>query len=410
MAAPAIVILADDLTGAADSAGAFAAAGLVTAIPLCDAPTPSADVLAVSSECRDVAECDVEARNRVALARARAAGAPRLWYRKIDSVLRGHPGLEIALTMQALGLQRAICAPALPAEGRVTRDARVYVHGLPLHTMTLGVGVRTSFIVDHFRQAVTGRIGVVHLDTVRRGEEALAAGIDAFSDALVIIDAETDADLGTIARVAVALRETLLVGSAGLASAMRCVLPAGPGAPSPPPIRRTGRPTLAIAGSRHEATARQIDRAAGAGVPVVAPSTIEDLSDPARFAELQEAIASRLVAGSDVIVTTAGCPPSSLPGHLIAEHLARLAAVPCRKGLVGGLFLTGGDVAAAVCETLGVDFLWLRGEVTPAIPWGDLGSGPLANLPIVTKAGSFGPPDVLLRSIALLHAVAAGPS
>jgi uncharacterized protein YgbK (DUF1537 family) len=76
------------------------------------------------------------------------------------------------------------------------------------------------------------------------------------------------------------------------------------------------------------------------------------------------------------------------------------------NGIVGGLMLTGGDTAAAVCTRLDAEFLWLRGEVLPAMPWATLGAGPLQDFPIVTKAGSFGGPDAITTSAAFLRRLA----
>ena len=51
---PQLAIVADDLTGAADTSACFANAGLGTVIRLSGATVPNADVLAVSTESRDL--------------------------------------------------------------------------------------------------------------------------------------------------------------------------------------------------------------------------------------------------------------------------------------------------------------------------------------------------------------------
>src|SRR5205814_4669044 len=55
--------------------------------------------------------------------------APRWVYKKIDSMLRGHPRAELLALMAALGESRGVVAPAFPAEGRTTRDGRQYIAG-----------------------------------------------------------------------------------------------------------------------------------------------------------------------------------------------------------------------------------------------------------------------------------------
>jgi uncharacterized protein YgbK (DUF1537 family) len=405
MPAPQLAILADDLTGAADTGGSFGGAGLATAAPFCDAPLPPVDVLSISSECRDIDECDVPARMQNALSQAMSHGSPERWYKKIDSGLRGHPGLEIALTMESQGFASAIIAPALPAEARITKEGRVYVHGLPLHTTPLGGG-GSSFLVERLQGHTEAKIVWIGLDVVRQGSDALLEMIVATGEGWIIVDATTDDDLLIIAEAAVHLPDALLVGSAGFASALMHVLPLEPRAPKPPPPRTANLPILTVAGTRHEATLRQIDHARRAGMPVIQPQAIDRIWTRDEIADLSERVSRSLAGGFDTILSITGCPASKLPGTLLDRQLAAVAAIPSREGLTGGLFLTGGDTAAAVCTELDARFLWLRGEVLPAIPWGTLGAGPLQHLPIVTKAGSFGGPDAITTSTAFLRGLA----
>ena len=51
---PQLLIVADDLTGAADTGACFARAGLGTVIRLSGTTVPEADVVAVSTESRDL--------------------------------------------------------------------------------------------------------------------------------------------------------------------------------------------------------------------------------------------------------------------------------------------------------------------------------------------------------------------
>jgi uncharacterized protein YgbK (DUF1537 family) len=87
------------------------------------------------------------------------------------------------------------------------------------------------------------------------------------------------------------------------------------------------------------------------------------------------------------------------PGHFVATRLAQIVAAPGVSSQVGGLVLTGGDVAAAVSTALGATTLWLEGEITPGIPWGVLEGGRLHDRRIATKAGSFGGADALRACI-----------
>src|SRR5436305_13911993 len=84
----ACLLIADDLTGACDSAVHFAAAGFPTFVPLAPEHAPgAASVLAFSSESRDIKPAAVPFR-LVRFAPAVRFLAPRTLFKQIDSTLR----------------------------------------------------------------------------------------------------------------------------------------------------------------------------------------------------------------------------------------------------------------------------------------------------------------------------------
>ncbi|HET6637086.1 MAG TPA: four-carbon acid sugar kinase family protein, partial [Streptomyces sp.] len=120
------LVVADDLTGAADTAVAFAAAGLPTQVAF--AGTQGAHrgqahrapaVLALDTDSRRRTARDAAAAVTAAL---RAAPPARLRMKKVDSTLRGNIGVETTAALDALGCGLALCAPAFPEAGRQTRD------------------------------------------------------------------------------------------------------------------------------------------------------------------------------------------------------------------------------------------------------------------------------------------------
>jgi hypothetical protein len=102
---PQLVIVADDLTGAADTSACFAQAGLSTVIHLSGTTVPNADVLAVSTESRDLDKIAAVAAVRSALSLiigGQPGAAPWWIYKKMDSALRGHPRDELLAAMEAI--------------------------------------------------------------------------------------------------------------------------------------------------------------------------------------------------------------------------------------------------------------------------------------------------------------------
>lgn len=120
-------LLADDLTGALDSAAPFAAARGPLPVLWTDAVCRAADGdLAFDSETRD-ADGGTAAARAGTLAAALAIGDAAIAFKKIDSCLRGQPAAEIAAVMAAGSFRSTVVAAAFPAQGRVTRGGRQWL-------------------------------------------------------------------------------------------------------------------------------------------------------------------------------------------------------------------------------------------------------------------------------------------
>lgn len=117
-----VAIIADDLTGACDAAVHFAARGLETQVSL-DGTVPGCAVAAFTTDSRDVDAGT--ARSRILALSAKLS--PQLLFLKIDSVLRGNPGREIALTLAAFDYDSAVITPAYPEMGRAVKNGILQV-------------------------------------------------------------------------------------------------------------------------------------------------------------------------------------------------------------------------------------------------------------------------------------------
>lgn len=402
---PQFVIVADDLTGALDTAACYAAAGYSTVLPLGGAAPVQCDVLTVSTESRDLPVEQAAARVRDAVCGLRDGCAPRWWYKKIDSALRGHPAEELEAMLDVLPHGPVIATPALPGEGRTVRGGVLSIRGVELAGTTLGRGKTSSRLRDCFANPAQLGVRDLLLATLREPEAALVAAIAASGEAILLADAETDADLDVLARTFVAIGGRVACGSAGLARSLAAALPIEAHADREPLPPFRGRPILVVAGSQHEAAARQLDHAAAhAGMSVVRPAAIGAEATPEVIAAAAEALLAQLRSGRHVAITTAGMPDSPSGNRAVAATLAAVAASPGIREAVEGMVLTGGDVAAAVCAAHEFTEIHLKGEVMPLIPWGIATGAPAEPLPMATKAGSFGPDETITRCISALAA------
>jgi uncharacterized protein YgbK (DUF1537 family) len=96
-------LIADDLTGACDAAVHFAMRGRPTMVPIAvGAELADAAVIAVSTDSRDLEPA--AARDAISAAAASLPiGSPSILFKKIDSTLRGHIGVEITAALTAFG-------------------------------------------------------------------------------------------------------------------------------------------------------------------------------------------------------------------------------------------------------------------------------------------------------------------
>ncbi len=339
-----VTIVADDLTGACDAGTLFAGKSPVPVAVWPDPPV-AAPVSVVDTESRDLAAAEATRRVRRALGPGARAGAT-VWFKKIDSTLRGHAGAELAALLRATGLESALVCPAFPAQGRTVVDRQLFVNGEP----------RAS-VVDRLRPEVDRPLAWIPLGDVRAGGVALTARVMRLAGMVVVADAETDADLDALVGAALALEAPpLLAGSAGLARALaeRLGLLAGPAS------LPTGR-WLIVAGSLSPSTRRQIAEARRAGLRVLATPD----------------------AGRGDAATAAA--------EVGAEAARLLAAEPFDLVVV-----TGGETAVALYRALGATRLDLVGAPQPGLALGWLGMPGRADLAVLTKAGGFGPPNLFV--------------
>ena len=123
-------ILADDLTGALDSAAAFSGAGDVP-VGLGDAYPTSGSVQALSTGTRDVPSATLASSmantTNWFTASSSIHSSPHFSFKKVDSLLRGNTFAEVAWWAKHGGFKGVIFAPALPAQGRFTRAGQHWV-------------------------------------------------------------------------------------------------------------------------------------------------------------------------------------------------------------------------------------------------------------------------------------------
>jgi len=197
--------------------------------------------------------------------------------------------------------------------------------------------------------------------------------------------------------------KVLPCGSAGLADELSIG-----GVRKQKPRRKVrGGPLLIISASRNPRTGEQLIKAGESfPFPVVEPD-LEALASPRSASREIQRVSERILPflspkGGAILTTTF---QKHFHGRevAVADVLGKVASRILKQKRLGGLVLTGGDLAMGVCAYLAATALKIEGEVVPGIPCSILADGPFAPLPLVTKAGGFGEKDALVRMIHYLQ-------
>jgi D-threonate/D-erythronate kinase len=407
-----ILIIADDLTGAADSAVQFRQAGfsaVVLARPASHRSAwPLAQVVSLSLNTRNVSPAAVRHIWQRQDPTIRALAQDALVYHKIDSTLRGHPGIEVRLLLDCLGATSALIVPAFPKLGRQTIDGVHRVNGLPLaeteYSRTQRRSQPTSYVPELLATGDDAR--PIHLpwQLIDGGVDIVAQWLRERVDEpsrLITADAADERHLDILTQAVLPLAgRVLLVGSAGWAErlAMACQglladMPTGPGA-------------LGVVGSLSAVAIRQVAAASQAGVTVVQWASLPAHAMRSKMAPDWQSVVRTLAAGCSVVLwTNPGDPHTAArsAGHRVLRSVADIVRQLLSTTPVSGLMIVGGDTAQAVLCALHASGLVLAGEVAPGVPYGRLLHGPFAGLPTATKAGGFGADTVLEECLKFLQ-------
>lgn len=368
---PALLIIADDLTGANDTGVQFARQGIETLViidPQHDLATTDCQVLVVNTESRHCAPNEAYARVYQVARQGVQLNIPR-FYKKTDSTLRGNIGSELAALMAATGAWELFFAPAYPKLHRTTRNGVQFVNGVPLH--------QSSFAADPFNPLAESSIAALIAQQTNvpvRGWEAITT--DASTAMIFLADASTDEDLQ---RLAHQLKDkTLLAGSAGLAEFLPEALGLATKVVEPPPL---ALPLLVVNGSLHEASLSQVAYAQQQGWTV-----IEAAPDVA-----VAQVATALKTAKRVVLTTT----PALRHDQFTRRLAQLVAALLNEMPLRHLAIFGGDTLAAIAAACGWKAFRPCAEFQPGIALVQV-CGQDALL-LLTKAGGFGSLDIISR-------------
>ena len=376
------------MTGALEVGAKFAANGVCSIVLSGSSSLPDVErslvgAWVLNTETRHVAAA--EAAQRVfSIAQAGLQQGFNYIYKKTDSTLRGNIGAELGALVGAASGAPVLYVPAYPRMGRTVRDGCLYVDGVPVGATTFGKDPLNPVAESHIPTLLAGQCEV----EVR---VCAAAGLlENQQWGITVYDGESDADLEAAAKAFISSTAfRLAAGPSGFATHLSRWMNLPRSAPSALPKARRG---LVVNGSLHVLSLRQLEQAKRDGF-----RSINSRSIPPTLAE-----------EGWIILEHVGDT-----AHASVEFGMGLARVVCdclARSPVDAVVIFGGDTAHAIVKALGNPSVHPIGEVMEGIPISrieakdinpNVGHGD-RGLIIVTKAGGFGPIDVLARIRSLL--------
>ena len=231
-----IAILADDLTGANDTALQFHLKGCSTQVLTnykeISKTIEHTQVWAVSTESRNIEP--EEARQRAKEATSALVNNLNIEhiYKKIDSTIRGNIAMEIMGIIEASEYEAAVVMPAFPNEGRITVGGYHLLKGVPIERTEFardpGAPIYESHIPTVLRYGLPKNeketVALIELNIVKQGAGPILAKLNeliASGKKLIVADAVSSVD---IEQVVLAIKKSntkiLTCGSAGAAQAL----------------------------------------------------------------------------------------------------------------------------------------------------------------------------------------------
>ena len=414
-----IGIIADDLTGANDTALQFHFKGCNTQVLLDYAKTPwqgsaITQAWALSTESRNlVPETAVE---RVEIATKNLVNNYNIehFYKKIDSTLRGNIAPETMKMLEVLGWDAALILPAFPNEGRTTIGGYQLLKGIPIQLTEVArdpvAPISESNIVSMLKSQLAGIceddiVGLIPIDIVMKGAAPILFKMNeliAQGKKLIVADSVSTTDIEQVILASEKCSKKILpCGSAGAALALSDIWLTNS---KHQHISKTipSLPKLIISGSATELSASQLNSLRNDDdfenlyfIDIKGENIFEEQMD-----DIVDRAVDNLKRNNTVVINTSNLFESGDEfsnalfekeitkkkfSSMICDYLGALA-----KKVVSGceviLITVGGETSYKCCKCLNIESIQLIDTVIPAVP---LGLDPNGQW-IVTKSGNLG--------------------
>ncbi len=421
-----IGIIADDLTGADDTALQFHLRGANTQIVLDYSLFPenkaNTQVWAIPTETRNIEAPAAYERVKQAAKVLSENLNVEYFYKKMDSTLRGHIAVEALAMLDVLDWDAAVIIPAFPQEGRTTIGGYHLLKGIPIERTEYARDPRFPIYESHIptilRQELQNEqddlVDLIELRTVIKGAGPILKKMNELIEngvKLIVVDAISVTD---IEQVVLAMEKSsyniLPCGSAGCAQVLGNIwLPEKETMHEEKTI--PSLPKLIVSGSATQVTAGQIQKLQDDddidntySIDLKMEDILEGVTD-----DIVKRVSENLVKDNVVIVHTSNLTvDSKIISQILFENeisknqfiskIGDYLAALTKRVLFNRdaiLITIGGETSFKCCKAINSNNLQIIDAICPAIP---LCLDSKAQW-IVTKSGNLGNSNTLIDII-----------
>ena len=382
------VVVADDYTGAVETAAKFMNGGYRTAVTLDSGSLGSLrkySVVAVDTETFFSSPERAGGKLENVAHDLMPWKDSTVFFKRIEPGLRGNVGPEVQALAREMGFDTIIVVSAFSRSRRAIEEGTVY---LDKHERMSSLTVTTSQSASSAATvALLAQAGLnpteIPADQIRSGRTAEIVA----KEGCYCFDAENDEDLRMIVRGVLKARpakEVLWVGSVGLAEAL---------ATAP-------KPFVFVVGTAHPRSVRQARQllengfvqtvgvsAAGIGTDRAAEALVRAADEAEPLLRCGQSIL--LIATTEEKRFVRGeYPNGDIEGFmdLMADTVREIMG----RTKIGGLCVTGGDCAVRIAQRVKAENVALEREIQEGITLLSLSGGPFDRLPMISKSGSLG--------------------
>lgn len=417
-----LAVIADDLTGANDTALQFAKRNIKSSVEINFVEITDIEdkeVIVIDTDSRDL-DKELAYKKVKDICEKISKYDIKCIYKKVDSTLRGNLGIEIKAVDDIFNPDIVIIAPAYPANQRITIGGYHLLEGKPIELTEIAnapkTPVKKSYLPAILGEQVDEKIAIIDFKLLRQKIDIVTKKISEFvknGKRWIVFDIIEEENFITLMNAVKKYKNILWVGSAGLAEYL------------PYYYRWTGEKFLSMnrrkgsilicAGSVSHITQNQVQTLLNKEkinlVKINMASLLEDKDN--ELMKKAQIINQLIKAQENILLATAQSDDEvekaieigkkyNLSRKEVSEKIANIMAELIRSinvNNLSGMILTGGDMAVHICRAIGVNSIKIISEIDSGVPLGYIESNKLEKLFIVTKAGAFGKPDVFIKSI-----------